>query len=218
MFKIVAVDRGMRHRHQRFVGVIEDHHLVVQGKRKVGQFAIILRGVRQPLDIAHRVVAGVAHRASAKPGQARDVRRVIRLEQFFEFQQRIGRVEFLDPALGIGEHDMAVKRLDVSKRLAAHKAVATVTFPADDAFEQKRPRLILELPKHMDGRERVVEQSPIDRDNRGARGELAEFFERGVIPQALLLGLAHVLAGHAGCGQGLWQSETRRDSTEDITG
>ena len=48
--------------------VVEHQHVVVEGKSQVRQVAIVRRCIRQILDIAHGVIAGVSHGAAAKKG------------------------------------------------------------------------------------------------------------------------------------------------------
>ena len=58
----------------RLVDVVEDDHAVVEGEAQVGQLAVVERRVRQALDIANGVVAGVADRAAGEARQARQGR------------------------------------------------------------------------------------------------------------------------------------------------
>ena len=75
---------GMRHRGERLVDVIENHHAVVKREAQVGQLAIVLRRILQALDIAHRVVACAADGAPQKRQTGRAG--AILLQCFFEQQ------------------------------------------------------------------------------------------------------------------------------------
>ena len=58
-----------------------------------GTLAVVRRGIGQPLEIADRVVAGVAHGAAAKGGQLRQVDRADRLDLPPQLVQRVVALE-----------------------------------------------------------------------------------------------------------------------------
>ncbi len=53
----------------RLANMVENHHAIVEGERQVGQAAIVGRGVRQVLGVAHGVVGRVADGAAGEPRQ-----------------------------------------------------------------------------------------------------------------------------------------------------
>ncbi len=67
------IEPGHRHHHDRLGHVVENHHPVVEGEGQVGHLPVVGRGVGQPLEIADRVVAGVAHGPAAERRQLRQV-------------------------------------------------------------------------------------------------------------------------------------------------
>ena len=56
-----------------FLHVIEHHHVMVQREPQIGQLAIVVWCVGQPLDIAHRVVARIADCAADERRQLAEV-------------------------------------------------------------------------------------------------------------------------------------------------
>ena len=87
--RLARVEVGVRHDQDRLVDVVEDDHPVVEGEREVGQAAVVGRGVRQVLDVADRVVAGVADRPPREPGEARHRGRAIAFDELLELGERV---------------------------------------------------------------------------------------------------------------------------------
>ena len=69
--RFARIDVGMSDDGDGLVDVVEDDHAVVEGEAEIRQTAIVRRRVRQALDIADRVVAGIADGAAAEARQAR---------------------------------------------------------------------------------------------------------------------------------------------------
>ena len=71
--------------------VVEHDHVVVERERQVGQVAVVVRRVRQVLDVADRVVAGVADRAADERRQLRQLGHADRLHALAQLVERIRR-------------------------------------------------------------------------------------------------------------------------------
>ena len=67
------IEPGHGHDDDRLGHVVEDHHPIVKGEGQVGHLPVVGRGVGQPLEVAHRVVAGIAHGPGAERRQFRQV-------------------------------------------------------------------------------------------------------------------------------------------------
>src|SRR5438876_7046612 len=65
-FHVLRTDVRMGHGRDRLVNVIEDHHAVVEGEAEIGKMAVVGRRIRQVLDVADRVITGIADRSTRK--------------------------------------------------------------------------------------------------------------------------------------------------------
>ena len=167
------------------VDLVEHQHPVVEPERKVGQLAVIGGRIRQPLDIPHCVVPGVADRPADKPRQPRRVGRLVPRQQPLQFAERVGAVK---PMLGqrfrsrvVANNHIAVKRLDLQKGIAADEAEPADLFSANHAFEQERPRTHLQLGIGTNRGERVAHQLTVDRNQIDTLGQSAKRLKIGAI-------------------------------------
>src|SRR5438132_5946086 len=150
----------MSHRRDRFIDVIENRHAVVEGEAQVRQMTIVHGWMRKMLDIAHRIVAGVAHGAAAKSWQTRQVRAMESGELFLQETKGVGVVQlFFGPrrrprrrCLGrkkglSGRVDlhMPIKRLIAQEWTRADEAVSPQALAANDTFKEERPVAFLNL-------------------------------------------------------------------------
>jgi len=75
--------------------VVEDDHAVVEGEAEVRQAAVVRRRVGQALDVADRVVAGVADQAAGESRECGVAAVGAAGEQFAQVGQRVGRGELV---------------------------------------------------------------------------------------------------------------------------
>src|SRR5262249_1753326 len=154
--QILGVDMRVRYHGNGLVNVIKDHHAVVEGKRQVGELAVISRRVVKALDVANGIVAGKADGSSAEPGQAGHMRRSIGGQPAFEGPQGIVVHQLGDYRWTQADSRRGVERavldlhpviecLEAQKRPGANKTVAPDALAPHDAFEEKRPIFFLDL-------------------------------------------------------------------------
>ena len=177
------VEPGHGHDDDRLVHVVEDHHLIVEGKRQIGHLAIVLWGIGQVLDVADDVVAGVAHGAAAKGGQLGERGRAVGLDAPAKLIQRIFRLDLprdedrharsRDAGVRADRHPLVVG-FNFQEGVRGQEAVAPDLLSAHDALEKARTAPGIELMKGGDGRQRIANQPAIDGDQVGAVGKLAE--------------------------------------------
>jgi len=170
------VQPGHRHHHFRLVHVVEHDHLIVERERQVGQLPVVRRGVGQILGVAHHVVAGVADRAAGKRRQFGQRGRSNRVHAFFQFRQGVDGREFFAPVVRNHDYPIAT-RFDLHERIRRQrrqKTVATNLLAADHALEQTGRRAGIDLVKRRDGRQRIGQQSAVDRHPMNARGKFAK--------------------------------------------
>ena len=181
---------SVSHRGDRLVQVVEDDHAIIEREAEVGQLAVVGRRVWQPLDVAHRIVGRVPHRAAAETRQAGQIRCAVIRQFLFEQFQRIGMIalesKFLMLAcastLGprvvlsrLNPHVIFVG-LKTQKWSGTEKAVPPQSFAADHALEEKGPVAFLNLAESADRRQRVADQLTVDRHHAGITGQLGILF------------------------------------------
>ena len=177
---------GVRHDGDGLVNVIEDHHSIVESKRKIGQLAIVRRGIGQMLIVAHGIVTGIADGTAAESGQSCDVRSAIGRDDFFQFPQGIRVLElFARPMHALHPH-LAIECFEPQERPGPDKAISPQPFPAHDALEEKRPVAFLNFAEGTDRRQSIADEPAIDRHHRMGTGKFEEIGEGGRVEQAKL--------------------------------
>ena len=141
-----VTDVGQGEDDDRFLDMVENDHVVVECKPKVGQLAVVAGGVREVFDVANRVVTGIANCPADKRrqlGQVADVHRVDLLAKRFERVGALGSFRlpgvvapFRVLARATRDRYAGAVGLDVQKGFAGEEAVATDFFAADDTLEQ----------------------------------------------------------------------------------
>src|SRR5262249_42230363 len=161
--------------------VVEDDHAVVEGEAQVGQAAVVGGRVGQPLDVADRVVAGVADGPAAEARQTGDMRRAVQGELLLQEPQRVVVLELADEGASLVDFDAAPERLEAQERAGAEEAVPADALAADDALEEERPFALLNFAEGADRRERVAHELAVDGHQAGAPGQFGELLERGAV-------------------------------------
>jgi hypothetical protein len=168
--------------------VVEDDHAVVEREAQVRNAAVVRRRVRQALDVAHGVVAGVADRPAAEPRQPRQVRRAVAGDEILEHFQRVG-VTRLDPRLVAVLHaDLLAVGLDPPERPAAEEAVPADLLAADDALEEEPAAVAAEFRERGHRRQRVGDELAVDGDDGVRTSEGSKLVERRTVTHGGLAG------------------------------
>src|SRR5262249_42861256 len=149
---------------------------------QVRQVAVVRRRARQPLNVADRVVAGVADRAAGEARQAGHVRRTEGGQLLLQQEERVGGVQLLP--LATVAADLRAEGLEAEERPGAEEAVAAQPLAANNALEEERPVPLLDLAEGGDRRECVADELAVDRHETRAPGEVQELFQIGVVAHA----------------------------------
>ncbi len=122
-----------------------------------------------------------------------------------ELGERIGGVKLFS-AVAVYDLDAISAGFNLQERIGGEKAVAADLLAADDAFEETSARTRVEQVKGGNGRERVGDQTSVNRDEVRTAGEASKGVEVGVMGHKRLL----IIPGHAaaraliGSSKALW--------------
>ena len=156
---------GVGQHDELVLGVVEDHECVREHEGQIGHVQGGAGGGGQALDVAHNVIAQVAHRAAHKPGQAIHPHGVV-LAQFgfngvqgvFALGQRAG-----GGAAVMGAGDGVLLDSDHAARVHAQEGIAPDLLAAFHTFQQEGniPRLG-QFEIHGNGRFQVGQQRAVN--------------------------------------------------------
>ena len=142
---VEIVDVHPEHRHaldqiDPLAPVVERSQRTDHAHRRVGQLTVVVGHVGQPLDLAHDVVAEVAHHAALQRRQVGDDRRAVDPQQLVEGGEH-SSIERHRRRHVAERRDQPVAQLQRRHRVAADEAVAAPAFAVLDGFEQE-PRAV----------------------------------------------------------------------------
>ena len=170
---------------ERLRDVVEDHEPVVEGEAQVGEATVVGGRVGKILDVADRVVGGIANHAAGERREFGNVGRAEGGHAALEFGERIVRFERLAAAgkACAGDGDVLSSSLEEEERIGAEKAVTPHLLAADDALKQAPAGAGIDAGEGRQRRQPVGEQAAPHRNEAvvGRQGpEAGEIGEAGV--------------------------------------
>ncbi len=170
-------DVGIRDDPDRLGHVVEDEERIREQEAGLGQPQDIFAQRGEPLELADHVIAQIAHRAAAEPGQSGNLDRAVLRHDLAEAGQHI-RLHRDPPAAPTARHDhFPVVAVNQRRRAASQKRVPRPLFTALHAFQQIGARAPVDLDQGRHRRLEVGQDFPGNGNQVPLLGQRAKLFE-----------------------------------------